>query len=197
MALTDFKGQLIADTGISMGDEGKGRLVYEVIDELKAKTGRKDIAAIVLKVNGGANSGHTAGGVKLNLLPAGVIEADVKILATGAGVVADPRKFAWEGGSARSARLQNFQPPAHRRAHHGKRPRPQAFGPCMGRLRVNKLNEEPRGSTGRGITPSYMDEVGQFQICYCDFCGPKDVFAKKLSNKLRRGRATNPARLRR
>ena len=29
---------------------------------------------IVLKVNGGANSGHTAGGLKLNLLPAGVIE---------------------------------------------------------------------------------------------------------------------------
>ncbi|MBQ2721483.1 MAG: adenylosuccinate synthetase, partial [Opitutales bacterium] len=72
--LTEFKSQIIADVGISMGDEGKGRLVYEVIDELKANSGRKDIVAIVMKVNGGANSGHTAGGVKLNLLPAGVIE---------------------------------------------------------------------------------------------------------------------------
>ena len=97
MALTEFKSQLIADTGISMGDEGKGRLIYEVIDELKAKSGREDIAAIVMKVNGGANSGHTAGNVKLNLLPAGVIENDVEVLAIGAGVVADPRKFLWEG----------------------------------------------------------------------------------------------------
>ena len=95
--LTEFKSQIIADVGISMGDEGKGRLVYEVIDELKSKTGKKDIAAIVIKVNGGANSGHTAGGVKLNLLPAGVIENDVATLAIGAGVVADPRKFVWEG----------------------------------------------------------------------------------------------------
>ena len=91
MALTKFKSQLIADVGISMGDEGKGRLVYEIIDELKAETGKKDIVSIVIKVNGGANSGHTAGGVKLNLLPAGVIENDVAVLAIGAGVVADPR----------------------------------------------------------------------------------------------------------
>ena len=95
--ITEFKSQLIADVGISMGDEGKGRLVYEIIDELKAESGRKDIAAIVLKVNGGANSGHTAGGIKLNLLPAGVIESDVQTLAVGSGVVADPRKFLWEG----------------------------------------------------------------------------------------------------
>ena len=95
--ITEFKSQLIADVGISMGDEGKGRLVYEIIDELKAGSGRKDVAAIVLKVNGGANSGHTAGGIKLNLLPAGVIENDVQTLAVGSGVVADPRKFLWEG----------------------------------------------------------------------------------------------------
>jgi len=81
MALTNFKSQVIADVGISMGDEGKGRLIYEVIDELKSASGKKDIAAIVMKVNGGANSGHTAGGVKLNLLPAGVIEKDVEVLS--------------------------------------------------------------------------------------------------------------------
>ena len=34
MALTEFNSQLIADVGISMGDEGKGRIVYEIIDEL-------------------------------------------------------------------------------------------------------------------------------------------------------------------
>ena len=52
--------------------------------------------------------------------------------------------------------------------------------------RVNKLHEEPRGSTGRGITPSYADEVGQFQIQYADFLGDREKFAKKLSAKLQR-----------
>jgi adenylosuccinate synthase len=50
----------------------------------------------VLKVNGGANSGHTAGGIKLNLLPAGVVVRDVAHLCIGSGVVADPRKIWWE-----------------------------------------------------------------------------------------------------
>src|SRR3984957_17101284 len=96
MALPPFTSQLIADVGISMGDEGKGPLVYEIAAELRERTQRRDAVAIVFKVNGGANSGHTAGGLKLNLLPAGVIDADVPILAIGAGVVADPRKFVWE-----------------------------------------------------------------------------------------------------
>ena len=109
MALTKFKSQLIADTGISMGDEGKGRLVYEVIDELKSQTKKDDIAGIVIKVNGGANSGHTAGNVKLNLLPAGVIEKSVEFLAIGCGVVADPRKFIWEANRSKGRAITSFR----------------------------------------------------------------------------------------
>ena len=85
MALPAFTSQLIADVGLSLGDEGKGRLVYEIAMELRAHTKQRDAVAMVLKVNGGANSGHTAGGLKLNLLPAGVIDADVPTLAIGAG----------------------------------------------------------------------------------------------------------------
>ena len=151
--ITEFKSHLIADVGISMGDEGKGRLVYEIIDELKAETGRPDIAAIVLKVNGGANSGHTAGGLKLNLLPAGVIEKDVKILAIGSGVVADPRKFLWEGKPLEARGYEIFD-----RLLIDERTMVSDIGHRLLDLawenyRVNKLNEEPRGSTGRGITP--------------------------------------------
>ncbi|MBP3357491.1 MAG: adenylosuccinate synthetase, partial [Opitutales bacterium] len=184
--LTEFKSQIIADVGISMGDEGKGRLVYEVIDELKANSGRKDIVAIVMKVNGGANSGHTAGGVKLNLLPAGVIENDVEILAVGAGVVADPRKFIWEGAPLEKRGYKIFD-----RLLIDERTMMSDVGHRLLDLawedyRVNILKEEPRGSTGRGITPSYADEVGQFQICYGEFLGNKEDFAKKLSAKLKR-----------
>ena len=94
MPLSPFRSQLIADVGISLGDEGKGRLIPEVANELR---GTPAAVSVVLKVNGGANSGHTAGGVKLNLLPAGVVVRDAKHLCVGSGVVADPRKFWWEG----------------------------------------------------------------------------------------------------
>lgn len=186
MALTEFKSQLIADTGISMGDEGKGRLIYEVIDELKSKTGRQDIAAIVMKINGGANSGHTAGNVKLNLLPAGVIENDVETLAIGAGVVADPRKFLWEGIPLEKKGYKIFS-----RLLIDERTMLSDLGHRLLDLawenyRVEILKEEPRGSTGRGITPSYADEVSQFQIWYCEFCGEKSAFAAKLKARLSR-----------
>ena len=186
MALLNFKSQVIADIGISMGDEGKGRLIYEVIEELKSKTGRKDIAGVVMKVNGGANSGHTAGGVKLNLLPAGVIEKDVEVLAIGAGVVADPRKFIWEGAPLEKRGYDIFG-----RLLIDERTMISDVGHRLLDLafedyRVNVLKEEPRGSTGRGITPSYVDEVSQFQICYADFLGEKSVFEHKISARLAR-----------
>ena len=86
MSLFPFSSQLIADVGISLGDEGKGRLIPEVADELR---GTPASVSVVLKVNGGANSGHTAGGIKLNLLPAGVVVRDAKHLCIGSGVVAE------------------------------------------------------------------------------------------------------------
>ena len=93
MSLPPFTSRLIADVGISLGDEGKGRLIPEIAEELR-RTAHP--VSVVLKVNGGANAGHTAGGIKLNLLPAGVVERDVPHLAIGSGVVADPRKVWWE-----------------------------------------------------------------------------------------------------
>ena len=48
-------------------------------------------------------------------------------------------------------------------------------------FRVAQMKQTPRGSTGRGITPAYLDEVGQFQIYYADFLGPKDEFFDKIA----------------
>ena len=58
---------LVSVMGISMGDEGKGRVVHEILDLIENHTGES--ATGVMKVNGGANAGHTAAGLKLNLLP--------------------------------------------------------------------------------------------------------------------------------
>lgn len=190
MALTKFKSRLIADCGISMGDEGKGRLISEVIEELRIDTGESSPVDVVIKINGGANSGHTAGGLKLNLLPAGVVDQSVTFLAIGAGVVADPRKFLWElkpvdaNGYRVTERLVIDERTMVSDLTH------RLLDLAWEWYRVNLINEEPRGSTGRGITPSYVDEVSQFQIFFCDFLYGKDRYHSKLSQKARRACST-------
>jgi adenylosuccinate synthase len=183
MSLLPFSSQLIADVGISLGDEGKGRLIPEVADELR---GTRSAVSVVFKVNGGANSGHTAGGIKLNLLPAGVVVGDAPHLCIGAGVVADPRKFWWEAlpvekkGHAVLSRLlidehTMFSDLTHR-----------LLDLAGEDYRVKILAEEPRGSTGRGITPAFSEETGLFQIFYSAFQGPKELFAQKLAQRVDR-----------
>jgi adenylosuccinate synthase len=183
MPLLPFTSPLIADVGISLGDEGKGRLIPEVADELR---GTPSAVSVVFKVNGGANSGHTAGGIKLNLLPAGVVVKDAPHLCIGAGVVADPRKFWWEAlpvekkGHAVLSRLlidehTMFSDLTHR-----------LLDLAGEDYRVKILAEEPRGSTGRGITPAFSEETGLFQIFYSSFLGPKELFAQKLAQRVDR-----------
>ena len=169
-----------------MGDEGKGRLISELIQELQEFTGLPNPVAVVIKVNGGANSGHTVGGLKLNLLPAGVIEASVDTLAIGAGVVADPRKFEWEAlpleknGYSIFGRLAIDERTLVSDVSH------RLLDLAWEHYRTQILKEDARGSTGRGITPAYVDEVGQWQIYYSDFKGDKDTFAHKLTQRVDR-----------
>ncbi len=173
-----------------MGDEGKGRLISEVTDELREQDNDPSPVEVVLKVNGGANSGHTAGGLKLNLLPAGVVDPSVKRLAIGAGVVADPRKFIWE--------IKPVDAKGYRVAERLAIDEKTMVSDLTHRLldlawewyRVNLIHEEPRGSTGRGITPSYVDEVSQFQIFYSDFLYGKERYRSKLAQKATRACAT-------
>lgn len=186
MALQPFLSPLIADTGISFGDEGKGRLISEVVRELQDSSGTPDPVRIVLKVNGGANSGHTAGGLKLNLLPGGVIEKSVPILGLGAGVVADPRKLWWETKATESRGFEVLS-----RLLIDERTMVSDLGHRLLDLawesyRENQLRLPARGSTGRGITPAYLDEVGQWQIFYADFLGDADRLEKRFNSRLDR-----------
>ena len=183
MSLTPFSSHLIADVGISTGDEGKGRMIGEVVEELRASTKLEAPVQMVLKVNGGANSGHTAGGIKLNLLPAGVIEASIPYLAIGSGVVADPRKFWWEARPLEEQGLKVLD-----RLIIDERT--MVTDVCHRLLdlawedyRGKVLAEESRGSTGRGITPAYQDEAGQWQITYGDFLADRDGFARRLGQR--------------
>ena len=187
MPLLPFRSQLIADVGISFGDEGKGRLIPEVIEELRATPAA---VTVVFKVNGGSNSGHTAGGIKLNLLPAGVVEKEVPHLAIGAGVVADPRKIHWEArplekkGYAIYSRLLVDERTMVTDLSH------RLLDLAWEDYRVNVLKEEARGSTGRGITPAYQDETGQWQITFADYLGGPNYFARKLAARADRALRT-------
>ena len=183
MSLLPFSSQLIADVGISLGDEGKGRLIPEVANELR---GTAAPVSVVLKVNGGANSGHTAGGIKLNLLPAGVVVRDAAHLCIGSGVVADPRKIWWETkplekkGYAILPRLLIDERTLVSDLTH------RLLDLAWEDYRVNVLAEEARGSTGRGITPAYVDEVGQQQIYFSDFQAGRNFFARRLAQRAER-----------
>ena len=186
MALTPFASRLLLDTGISMGDEGKGRLIPELIRELANHTGRKDPVGAVVKVNGGANSGHTCGGLKLNLFPAGVVEESVSCLAIGSGVVADPHKFLWEaayieshGYAVRSRLLIDNRTMVSDLSH-------RLLDLGWEWYRANILGEEQRGSTGRGISPAYADETSHFQIHYNEFLLDRESFSRHLSARLDR-----------
>src|SRR5471032_702161 len=180
MALLPFSSQLIADVGISLGDEGKGRLVPEIVEELR-NTPRP--VTVVIKVNGGANAGHTAAGVKLNLLPSGVVEREIPHLAIGSGVVADPRKFLWEAaplerkGYAVLDRLLIDERTMISDLTH------RLLDLAEEDYRVKVLNEESRGSTGRGISAAYSEETGHWQMYFSDFLAGPNFFARKLAQR--------------
>ena len=184
--LTPFSSQLIADTGISTGDEGKGRVILEIVNELRDTHGRDDVVAAVMKVNGGSNSGHTVAGLKLNLLPGGVADPKVPHLPIGCGVVADARKFLWEcayaelHGHVALKRLAIDERCLVSDLCH------RLLDLAWEDYRVHVQKGNPRGSTGRGITPAYLDEVGQFQIYYADFLGDKAVFVEKMHGRIDR-----------
>jgi adenylosuccinate synthase len=180
MSLPPFSSQLIADVGISLGDEGKGRLIPEIAEELRAT---KAPVSVVLKVNGGANAGHTAGGIKLNLLPSGVVVRDVPHLCIGSGVVADPRKFWWEAlplekkGYAVFDRLLIDERTMISDLTH------RLLDLAEEDYRMQVLQEESRGSTGRGISAAYGEETCHWQMYFSDFLAGPNFFARKLAQR--------------
>lgn len=179
--LGGFKSKLIAVPGIGTGDEGKGRTIPDVSQILRAQTGRPDIVGLVFKVNGGANSGHTVDGLKLNLLPGAVADPLVPTLGIGRGVVADPLKFHWEGKALEQHGYRVFE-----RLLIDTR---AMLSDITHRI-LDKAQEAqrdvPRGSTGRGISPAYNDETGQYVVSYGDLLDGKDAFASKLRERIKR-----------
>ncbi|MGE9291770.1 MAG: adenylosuccinate synthetase, partial [Puniceicoccales bacterium] len=114
------------------------------------------------------------------------IEESVPVLGLGSGVVADPRKLWWETKSTESRGFEVLS-----RLKIDERTMVSDLGHRLLDLawesyRENQLKLPSRGSTGRGITPSYLDEVGQWQIYYADFLGDRERFQKRFDSRLDR-----------
>jgi adenylosuccinate synthase len=178
------KTNLISVMGISMGDEGKGRVVHELLEQIERDSGKP--AAGVMKVNGGANAGHTAAGLKLNLLPSGIGNANIPKLLIGAGVVADPRKFLWEAKPLEARKLSVFSRLLVDEKTQVSDLSHRLLDLAWENYRAKQLGMESRGSTGRGISPAYSDETGQWQIFYLAFKQDRKHFASALKERVQR-----------
>jgi adenylosuccinate synthase len=184
----NFDSSLVSVIGISMGDEGKGRVVHEILEHHKEIHGEP--ASGVMKVNGGANAGHTAAGLKLNLLPSGVGDPDVPTLLIGSGVVADPRKFLWEAKPLESRGLKVMSRLLIDQKCQMSDLSHRLLDLAWENYRVQQLGMESRGSTGRGISPAYGDETGQWQIFYQSFLENKDEFVQAIEQRCQRATDT-------
>jgi adenylosuccinate synthase len=149
--------------GLNTGDEGKGRVVPDLVRVFTKLAGSAHQICMVVKVNGGANSGHTVAGLKHNLVPGGVTESAVAHLCIGGSVVADPLKLDWEIRALRAHGYDVFS-----RLLIDER---AMVSDISHRLRdkahemyLQRETGAGRGSTGRGISPSYADEAMQRHV---------------------------------
>ena len=184
----NMETNLFSVSGISMGDEGKGRVVHEILEQIENDSGEP--AAGVMKVNGGANAGHTAAGLKLNLLPSGVGNPRVQKLLVGAGVVADPRKFFWEAKPLEARNISVLPRLLIDEKAQVSDLTHRLLDLAWENYRVKQLGMESRGSTGRGISPAYSDETGQWQIFYLAFKQDRKQFASALQGRVQRAMDT-------
>lgn len=152
----------IVVVGGQWGDEGKGRIV----DLLAEK------AHLVARYSAGNNAGHTIinelGEFKLHLVPAGIFYPD-KTCVIGNGCVIDPAVLLEEIGDLeeRGVAVQGRMFLSDR-AH--------VVMPWH-RL-LDNLDEAARGNaaigtTGRGITPAFVDKVGRSGLRVADLVEPE------------------------
>ena len=137
-----------AIVGINWGDEGKGRMVDLLTEQID----------IVVRYQGGGNAGHTVineyGKFALHLLPSGIFRRNV-INILGNGVAVDPesllneiRDVAEKGVAVTPENLKisdraSLLMPWHRR---------------LDELEEQRLADKKYGSTKQGIAPFYSDK---------------------------------------
>jgi adenylosuccinate synthase len=165
-------GKNVVVIGTQWGDEGKGKLVDLLTD---------DVAAVV-RFQGGHNAGHTLviGDKKtvLHLIPSGILRENVQCLI-GNGVVLSPEALLTEMAVLENAGVQlggrlkiSEACPLILPVHIG-----------LDLAREVARGNKAIGTTGRGIGPAYEDKVARRGVRAGDLLTP-DVFAEKLKELL-------------
>ncbi|HAR32047.1 MAG TPA: adenylosuccinate synthase [Gammaproteobacteria bacterium] len=143
-------GRNVVVVGTQWGDEGKGKIVDLLTEEVAA----------VVRFQGGHNAGHTLviGGQKtvLHLIPSGILRPGVQCLI-GNGVVLEPHALLKE-----IVGLESRGVPVRERLRMS--PACPLILPYHARLdlaREAARGSQKIGTTGRGIGPAYEDKVAR------------------------------------
>ncbi len=178
---------IISVVGINTGDEGKGRTVTDTVKLLSKLRNVPNPVHMVFKVNGGSNSGHTVDGLKHNLVPGGIKDPNIKFLALGRGVVADPRKLLWEITVLKDI-LEKDGVQVDRRIKIDNRCMVSDLSDRLldlaGELSLQKKEGTSRGSTGRGIAPAFEHEANHSQIFFETLIDDPELFATQLTKRM-------------
>lgn len=154
--------------GSQWGDEGKGKLVDLLTDNVSA----------VVRFQGGHNAGHTLviDGKKtvLHLIPSGILRENVQCLI-GNGVVVCPTALIKEMNELEA----NGVPVRQRLKISAACPLILPYHMALDKARETRRGKEAIGTTGRGIGPAYEDKVGRRGLRLGDL-QDTESFARKL-----------------
>src|SRR6267142_937416 len=165
-------GKNLVVIGLQWGDEGKGKVVDLLTDQVQA----------VARFQGGHNAGHTLviGGKKtiLSLIPSGILHPRVQCLI-GNGVVLSLEALFKEADTLIGEGIAVF-------ARLGVSPACPLILPSH--IALDKAREHAKGSkaigtTGRGIGPAYEDKVARRAVRVSDLFH-RERFAAKLGEIL-------------
>lgn len=154
--------------GAQWGDEGKGKLVDMLSQELD----------VIVRFQGGNNAGHTikVGGEQtiLHLIPSGILHKG-KVCLIGNGVVCDPEVFLMEVDklAARQVDVSPARLKISKKTHLIL-----AYHKALDVAREKHKAGNKIGTTGRGIGPCYEDKMARVGVRAGDLINPALVRAK-------------------
>ena len=165
-------GKNLVVIGLQWGDEGKGKVVDLLTDQVQA----------VVRFQGGHNAGHTLviDGKKtiLSLIPSGILHSQVQCLI-GNGVVLSLEAFFKEAEMLIGQGVPVFD----RLRVSPMCPLILASHVALDRAREKAQGPNAIGTTGRGIGPAYEDKVARRALRVSDLFH-RERFAAKLGEIL-------------
>ncbi|OZG71519.1 adenylosuccinate synthase [Hahella sp. CCB-MM4] len=161
-------GKNVVILGTQWGDEGKGKIVDLLTEEVAA----------VARFQGGHNAGHTLviDGEKtvLHLIPSGILRSTVACMI-GNGVVLAPDALLSEIKT-----LEDKGVPVRERLYLSPAcPLILPYHTALDLAREERRGAAKIGTTGRGIGPAYEDKVARRGVRLGDLAKPEE-FAEKL-----------------